>query len=143
MTQTLDSFTRAYIEAALWSSTAYNSPAHQEADANGDGDRYDTSFERENYSEEDLSPELRAHIIADCADFQDANRADLDSAPDWYTAESAGHDFWLTRNGHGAGFWDQGLDRLGTKLSEAAKVYGGEDWYVDTTDPDNHVIRSN
>lgn len=29
----------------------------------------------------------------------------VDGAP--YTLEQAAHDFWLTRNGHGAGFWDR------------------------------------
>jgi hypothetical protein len=24
-----------------------------------------------------------------------------------YSEERAGHDYWLTRNGHGAGFWDR------------------------------------
>lgn len=32
-----------------------------------------------------------------------------------------GHDYWLTRNGHGAGFWDRGLGEVGDKLSELCK----------------------
>jgi hypothetical protein len=28
-----------------------------------------------------------------------------------------GHDFWLTRNRHGAGFWDSGLGELGEELT--------------------------
>ena len=31
--------------------------------------------------------------------------------------EQIGHDFWLTRNGHGAGFWDRGLGETGKKLT--------------------------
>ena len=43
----------------------------------------------------------------------------------------AGHDFWLTRNGHGAGFWDGDWpDRTGHRLSEAAKSYGEYHLYV-------------
>lgn len=34
------------------------------------------------------------------------------------------HDFWLTRNGHGAGFWDRGLGDLGDKLTKLAKTFG-------------------
>lgn len=34
------------------------------------------------------------------------------------------HDFHLTRNGHGAGFWDRGAGEVGERLTEAAKVYG-------------------
>ena len=36
----------------------------------------------------------------------------------------AGHDFWLTRNRHGAGFWDRGLGERGQRLTDAAHVYG-------------------
>src|SRR5215213_9921810 len=42
----------------------------------------------------------------------------------------AGHDFWLTRNRHGAGFWDRGLGDLSNRLSDASKVYGEVDLYV-------------
>lgn len=38
--------------------------------------------------------------------------------------ELAGHDFWLTRNWHGVGFWDRGLDELGEKLTTACEKYG-------------------
>lgn len=40
--------------------------------------------------------------------------------------ECAGHDFWLTRNGHGAGFWDRGLGDLGTRLAMSARAYGSQ-----------------
>lgn len=39
----------------------------------------------------------------------------------------AGHDLWLTRSGHGTGFWDRGLGELGDRLTEAAKSYGSPD----------------
>lgn len=35
-----------------------------------------------------------------------------------------GHDFALTRNGHGAGFWDRGYGTAGDILTERAKSYG-------------------
>lgn len=35
-----------------------------------------------------------------------------------------GQDFYLTRNGHGAGFWDRGYGEIGRQLTEAAKIYG-------------------
>lgn len=41
-----------------------------------------------------------------------------------------GHDFALTRNGHGAGFWDRGYGVAGELLSDAARVYGDYDVYV-------------
>jgi len=36
----------------------------------------------------------------------------------------AGHDLWLTRNGHGAGFWDRDLGEAGDKLTELSKEMG-------------------
>ena len=42
----------------------------------------------------------------------------------------AGHDFWLTRNGHGAGFWDRGLGEVGDRLSNACKAFGSYDLYI-------------
>ncbi len=38
--------------------------------------------------------------------------------------EPAGHDFWLTRNGHGAGFWDGDWPTYGDKFTEIAKSFG-------------------
>ena len=46
----------------------------------------------------------------------------------------AGHDFFLTRNGHGAGFWDKDIyDELApngcNRLTELAKMCGTADVY--------------
>ena len=52
---------------------------------------------------------------------------------DPYSWGCLGHDLWLTRNGHGAGFWDRDLGELGSDLTLAAQrmgevwVYCGED----------------
>lgn len=44
--------------------------------------------------------------------------------------EHAGHDFWLTRNGHGAGFWDRGMGEVGDRLSAKAEKWGTVDLYI-------------
>lgn len=74
------------------------------------------------------------HCRAACLAFFTANMGDVYSAatayksPDHDGLELAGHDFALTRNGHGAGFWDGDLpDDLGARLTEASKV-AGECW---------------
>lgn len=120
----MDKFTRAYITAALWSST-------DESDESG-GVPLD-----ENYSPEDIAPQTMETMKADCADFQTANAELLVR---WYSEakespERAGHDFWLTRNRHGAGFWDrwnsgtpQGV--IGKQLTEASHSYGEVSLYV-------------
>lgn len=38
--------------------------------------------------------------------------------------KQAGCDFYLTRNRHGTGFWDEGLGEIGQRLTGAAHVYG-------------------
>ena len=44
---------------------------------------------------------------------------------------AAGHDFWLTRNGHGCGFWDRDLPgTLGEELSKLAEAAGVLDVYI-------------
>ena len=45
--------------------------------------------------------------------------------------EHAGHDFWLTRNGHGCGFWDgDWTEPAATKLTESAENFGDYDLYI-------------
>lgn len=44
--------------------------------------------------------------------------------------EDAGHDLWLTRNGHGVGFWDRGAKDVGDRLTEAAHALGSRSTYI-------------
>lgn len=111
----MDKFTAAYIECALWSS-------NDESDESG-GNPID-----ENYGVEDIALDSMAKIEADCAQFQENNTELLAQVPHlnprWSTEEQNGHDFWLTRNGHGAGFWDRGYGEIGDKLSKACEAFG-------------------
>lgn len=80
-------------------------------------------------------------MTPDCERFIKENEADLllyveqiqdtidnyDGNDDRRPESWAGHDFWLTRGGHGTGFWDRGLGELGERLSEAARKYGEPD----------------
>ena len=111
-------FVRGYITCALWSST-------DESDESG-GEPMDA-----NYDADDLTEDARKRIDDDCEAFMLANMADLVEYTQRYAPtgeyevwECAGHDFWLTRNHHGAGFWDRGLRELGDRLTKAAHVYG-------------------
>lgn len=58
----------------------------------------------------------------DAERFADENAEDIEMAG--LAPEQVGHDLWLTRNGHGAGFWDRGLGEIGERLSKAANAYG-------------------
>ena len=118
-----DQFFSAYVEAALWSSTYSNDDDDDEC-LNLDD------------VEHELAPETSDKMLSDCADFLAyCEESGLDAFPDygrseWGNAELSGHDFWLTRNGHDAGYWDRGLGDIGDALSDAAKTFGTADLYV-------------
>ena len=106
----LDKFTLAYIEAALWSET------------DDDGEPLDAKYSIENISSETLR-EMRT----DCERFQAANREHIPVGCE----EQAGHDFWLTRNGHGAGFWDgDWIEPAASALDKAASAFGEFELYI-------------
>lgn len=110
----MDNFTKAYIECALWSS-------HDESTPEG-GEPMD-----QNYCADDLAPETLTAIEAECAAFQAENESDLSP----HEPERGGIDFWLTRNGHGAGFWDgHWPEPQASRLDAAAKAAGERDLYV-------------
>jgi hypothetical protein len=120
----LDAFTAAYIVAALWSSTDNSTPSG--------GEPLDA-----NYATTDIAPEALDRIKADCGLFQQAHAELLAQAYALYSVTDgsssetyAGHDFWLTRNSHGAGFWDRDLGEVGEQLTAAAHAAGGCDIYV-------------
>ncbi len=104
----LESFIRAYVECALWSST------------DEDGEPLDAS-----YDHDAIAPEAMESIEADCAAFLETHRDVIGQQID-----RAGMDFWLTRNRHGAGFWDGDWPvAVGKILSDDAHVYGSSDLY--------------
>lgn len=112
---TLDRFTAAYLECALWSST------------DDDG----TPLDNVKYADTELAPETLARFKADCDRFQTANTDLLAQADEYQSADRQGHDFWLTRNGHGAGFWDGDYPKeLGERLTDASKAFGECDLYI-------------
>jgi hypothetical protein len=108
----MDVFTRQYLETALWSSN----------DVDGESlDVHDVA---------DIAPATLAEMVADCKAFQVSHHDDISD-----DLEQAGHDFWLTRNGHGAGFWDGDWpDNVGKRLTEASEVYGEYNLLYDETD---------
>lgn len=88
------------------------------------------------YDIDDITTETLAEMKSDCASFYQSEETDLaDMEPG-----QAGYDFWLSRNGHGAGFFDRGLGDKGDRLQKAARVWGEVNLYVDLTDG---KIRSN
>lgn len=110
----LDPFTVAFLEAALWSS-------NDESRDDG-GDPLD-----QNYGIGDFTQESLRELADDCAKFQEENAEDLQVGDD----EQAGHDFWLNRNRHGAGFWDGDWpEPQASRLDKASKNFGEVNLYV-------------
>lgn len=72
------------------------------------------------------SQSARKAMIADCRDFVRSNRELLRRYCDvtGRGMDSAGHDFYLTRERHGSGFWDRGRHDCLKALTEASRSYG-------------------
>lgn len=100
-----------YLICALWSSV------------DDDGEPLDSV-----YSIDDISAQTVKQMQNELNDFIESNEDLLIESGQ--SDEQIGHDFWLTRNGHGAGFWDRGLGAVGDELSKASKSYGSADLYV-------------
>ena len=105
----MDTITEHYLICALWSST------------NEDG----TPLDRD-YFIEDIAPEAIKKTEDDILAFIEKIQHIEHDLSD----EQLGHDFWLTRNGHGAGFWDRGLGVIGDILTQKAHSFGEADLYV-------------
>jgi hypothetical protein len=113
---TLDRIVNGYITTALWAETG-------ESDPETGGEPLNV-----NYGPDDLSEDFMRQAREDCAGMADT--PDLRAYLQYQDAFCFGHDFWLTRNGHGAGYWDRGLGELGDRLTAMAKPYGSVDLYV-------------
>lgn len=96
----LGAFLDAYLDCALWASGF-------------DGCTWD----------EEAEEELREEAV----DFLTVEVLSLLTRGGW-APDQAGHDYWLTRNGHGAGFWDRGC-QAGDQLTKIAHGFGAIDLY--------------
>ena len=110
ITDKMELFIEGYIVCALWSSTDDN------------GDPLDSNHDRDNIDDATM-----LDMVIDSWTFVKNNHHLINNAMTW---SQAGHDFWLTRNGHGAGYWDRGLGEVGEQLSEAATAFGNVDLFV-------------
>ena len=118
------SFLAGYTDCALWCGVVA-------IDEDGN------STESQQWDEGDLVPDTLETFKAECRYFYDVNKDDIEKGshkrkgfPRQEPWSPAGHDFWLTRNRHGAGFWDGDyIEPYAARLTEAAHVYGSADLY--------------
>ena len=131
-----DGFMRGYVEAILWVDTFVERP--REEDSEHDDVRY--WYQSPGRWWQDTPVDL-----GDAAAFWEAFGYVLLSldfgkrADQWTSAELAGHDFALTRNGHGAGFWDRGLGEMGDMLTKECEPYG-EHHVIIEVDENNDIL---
>lgn len=104
----------SYLAAALWSSS------------DEDGAALDLR-----YGANDVSDELSRAADEDLHAFLAANAEVIERVlQPGYGLSNVGHDLWLTRNGHGGGFWDRGLEDDGVILANAARTLSEVDLYM-------------
>lgn len=115
-----EDFMRGYVEAMLWANTFVERE-------NEEGESEDVHYW---YQTPGRWWEDTPVNVDDAETFWDAHCYVILSLDfggrgnDWTNAELSGHDFALTRNGHGTGFWDRGLGDIGYMLSNSAAAYG-------------------
>lgn len=79
------------------------------------------------FNTDDVAAEARAELREEIEAFVEDNAEHIHAALGaglGYSQESVGCDIALTRNHHGAGFWDRGLEATGTHLTDAAHSMG-------------------
>lgn len=103
-----DKLLNSYIATALWSSPDIEESEHEFLDCSKSID------DVEDKTLEFLNKELVEFINKY---YHLVRKTDVDT-----TKETFAHMFWLTRNGHGSGFWD-GSYKNGDELSDACDNY--------------------
>lgn len=108
-----DEFLDGYLTCMLWSS-------NDNSDDSG-GEPLDS-----NYGIDDIADEGLGKAIKDCNAFVEKAGKLMRAVNKEHGKDDSqhGHDFWLTRNGHGAGFWDRGYGKAGDALTDFAKTFG-------------------
>lgn len=119
----LDEMVASYIETSLWAGHA-----EYPQDINPE-------LLNEFFSADDVSAADREAITEDCRGFIEQCADDLAELE----AGQVGHDFYLTRNRHGAGFWDRGLGALGDRLTKAAHSWGSS-YLIGSLDADGNAV---
>lgn len=121
----LDDATWAAVECLLWSSTL------MECEQDPASEYFVAECEHWDDVDYPVDPDSVANLQSELESFIELCEQDLIASK--LDPGQIGHDFILTRNGHGTGFWDRGLDEIGDRLTKWAKTFGSiESLYIDT-----------
>ena len=149
----LSDATVSYLETILWAEMCLL-PVPEEELVNGrmdvgldhplcgisESDPLDSHFGVDDFTVESL--EKAREEVGDF--FDQADQAGLlDRARRFADNDRIAHDFWLTRQGHGAGFWDgdykDDTDDVGDALSELARTFSEFDTVIVGEDGCVHI----
>ena len=86
------------------------------------------------YLDLEISNALKSNAKLDCTEFI-KRCIESNITLDGYNLSQLGHDFWLTRNGHGTGFWDRKEIYRGNAddLSKIASTFGTVNLFIDSS----------
>ena len=112
----MHTITEHYLACALWADLR---------DENGDS--------LDQYSIHDIAQETIDAADDECQAFAKLAESEFHDAWEYWNEEQFGHDYWLTRNGHGTGFWDRYSkgrgEVIGDRLAELCR-HNGRDIYL-------------
>ncbi len=126
----IEAVIRHYVRTLLWSESCRGSGGGDHEHTSTDPGDCDASLDYMGYDPDDLAADARTEIEAEVRDFCEANADDLAGL----SPDDIGHNFLLSRNGHGAGFFDRGWGERGNRLQDAARRYGDMSAYVGDDD---------
>lgn len=139
----IDAIVAGYLDCQLWAGL------DMDREDGGNNPPLD-----ENYDRDDIAPEyverVRMELLGVIEDHPLAVRMYLNHRGSYHTGVNGqialfredrpghernglfGHDFYLTREHHGTGFWDRGMGALGQYLTDIAHAYGSAEILYDT-----------
>lgn len=120
--QDYDAFRKGYVEAMLWANTYTY---------------HDGELESEDVLYQYQGPgRWWTDTPVDLTDADNFLRQNLDTLQSVGDMSQHGHDFALTRNHHGAGFWDRGYPQdISDALTSASDAFGTADVWIYLDEP--------
>lgn len=144
---------KGYLEAALWTEEEQLMDDGSDNDEEEYDDEEESDLDRlvrsnnvmnqkliSSFTIEDLDADSKIQAYVDIKNFMEmAGEAAVSEAMEDQGAFRLGMDIWLSRNGHGSGFFDHSYENEKV-LMDAARGLGGVDMYISD---DGHIVFSN
>lgn len=136
----VDAIVKGYLDCQLWAQLDYDNPSCDCHASDPQNACHNYNLDKR-YGLDDISADYVDRITGEIADIVVAHPLAVrmylarlqrhgrsgDGMSSAAANEQFGHDYYLTREGHGAGFWDRGLGELGQYLTNVSKWAGAAD----------------